>query len=87
VGGKLRAMMPWITKNRLVDQTRNWYINEVTKCIFRDLSPEEDEKFLSSADRRFPEKLPEFSKTAFGLKFHVFFVCEFMRLTVLDHNI
>jgi len=23
VGGKLRAMMPWITKNRLVDQTRN----------------------------------------------------------------
>ncbi|MDB5930496.1 MAG: ketol-acid reductoisomerase, partial [Polaromonas sp.] len=23
VGGKLRAMMPWIAKNKLVDQTRN----------------------------------------------------------------
>jgi ketol-acid reductoisomerase len=23
VGGRLRAMMPWITKNKLVDQARN----------------------------------------------------------------
>jgi ketol-acid reductoisomerase len=23
VGAKLRAMMPWIAKNKLVDQTRN----------------------------------------------------------------
>jgi ketol-acid reductoisomerase len=23
VGGRLRAMMPWITKNKLVDQSRN----------------------------------------------------------------
>ena len=23
VGGKLRSMMPWISKNKLVDQTRN----------------------------------------------------------------
>ncbi|MEN9670361.1 MAG: hypothetical protein RL018_638, partial [Pseudomonadota bacterium] len=23
VGGQLRAMMPWIAKNKLVDQTRN----------------------------------------------------------------
>ena len=23
VGGKLRAMMPWIAKNKLVDQSRN----------------------------------------------------------------
>jgi len=23
VGGKLRAMMPWIAKNKLVDKTRN----------------------------------------------------------------
>jgi ketol-acid reductoisomerase len=23
VGAKLRAMMPWITKNKLVDQTKN----------------------------------------------------------------
>ncbi len=23
VGGKLRAMMPWISKNKLVDQTKN----------------------------------------------------------------
>ena len=30
VGGQLRAMMPWIAKNKLVDQSKNWSTLNVT---------------------------------------------------------